>query len=163
MAFLCHKHRNQLRQLPHLAQSRWEELMNRGYEAMDTGHWSIAIAHFGCCYEISEMLLDFTGDDRTDWGLGRLDQLMLAGHLLAESLGRDGKTDLERHYLLAVHHHLTHPAAPVGGPQLRKNLEISLLMLRRHCRHHGEFKGFAACLARTSELLREHPRQAALH
>lgn len=163
MAFLCHKHRDQLRQLPHFAQSRWEEWMNRGYRAMESGQWSIAIAHFGCCYEISEMLLAMPPADMPEARFHRLDQLMLAGHLLAESLGRDGRPELERHYLLAVHHYLTHPGSPANGSALRKNLEISLLMLRRHCRQHGEFSGFEACLERAEELIGGEVLQLALH
>lgn len=166
MKFLCDKHRDLLQQFPSIAQARWDDWMNRGYAALESNQWSIAITHFGCCYEISEMMLAEPNERQQIDNLSGVDRLMLSGHLLAESLGRSGNATMERHYLLAVHHHLTKPVpsrfqgAYLG---LRKNLEISLLMLKRHCRMHGEFSGFEACLNQAARLLNQSQGNFALH
>lgn len=164
MKFICAKHRQLLRNQPAKAHRRWQEWLDRGQMAMANKEWAMAIRFFGCCYEIAEMRLPASGTDTTFVDrLSPEDRLMLSGHLLAECFGRSGKRSLERHYLLAVHHHLTRDLAGTGPvPRGRdKNIRISLLMLERYCRLHGEFSGFSACREQGSELLAGNA--AALH
>ncbi len=161
MRFICDRHREQLGQHPSLALYRWEEWLHMGQAAMEKKHWPEAIRLFGCCYELCEMTLRLQADDHKNTGLSRWDRLMLSGHLLAETLGRSGMRDLERHYLIAVHHHLTRYVTEAGRiPRgLEKNIEISLLMLKRHCDLYGECPGFRACLREGDRLLGRRPQR----
>ena len=167
MKFLCAPHRRMLQQFPDVAQARWEEWMNQGYDALERGDWHRAVMFYGCSFEISEWMLENgrIAPDQVD--LKSLDQLMVSGHLLAESLGHSGDIALERHVLLAVHRWLTTVTGDslhaAGASRLRKNLELSVIMLKRHCQRHGDFGGSRACLTYTRELLASIPAQAVVH
>lgn len=169
MKFLCEEHRELLQQSPAKALGRWEEWMRQGSASLEQSQLPMAISYFGCCYELSEMLMS-TPPAHSIASPGEkysaVDRLMLSGHLLAESLGRSGNVSLERHYLLAVHHYLTRfmtRREQCPGRSLQKNLEISLLMLRRHCKQHGEFSGFQACLLQACQLFGQTANNASLH
>ncbi|KJS09038.1 MAG: hypothetical protein VR73_03470 [Gammaproteobacteria bacterium BRH_c0] len=169
MKFLCDKHRALINQSHSQALGRWEEWMHEGSTSLEQGKLQKAISYFGCCYELSEMLTSHDPDrglESAGEKFSAMDRLMLSGHLLAESLGRSGKIQLERHYLLAVHHHITHfmaRRAQCPGRSVQKNLEISLLMLRRHCNQHGEFSGYQACLLQACQLAGQPTANVAIH
>lgn len=167
MKFLCEPHRRMMQQFPDIARARWEEWMCQGYQALKLGNWRQALMFYGCSFEISEWLLDCQLRESGTVDLQTLDQVMVSGHLLAESFGHDGNVAMERHYLLAVHKHLT---AVVGdnlhageAVRLRKNLELSLVMLKRHCRERGTFGGSEACIHNARTLLDAIPDRARVH
>jgi len=167
MKFLCDQHRTLLQQSPTLAQARWEEWMTSGYQAMAEREWRRAISYYGCCYEVSEWQLRAEIQESATCNLKSLDQVMIAGHLLAESFGRSGNIPMERHCLLAVHNRLTALATrflePDQASRLRNNIELSLAMLKRHCKLHGDFGAMHACLQLTRSILNDLPISAALH
>jgi hypothetical protein len=168
MTFLCDMHREFLQQNPEQAYCRWEEWMEKGYEAMDNHLWRQAIAYFGCCYEISDWFLQqgetYLRKEFFDYGTS-VDRLMISGHLLALGFGKLGCVHLERHFLVTVHSQL-HSCLPRlfdMEDNIKAKLELSLLALEEHCRRFGEFEGYQHCRAETLELIGCRRQRANLH
>ncbi len=166
MRFLCPRHRQLLRQHPDLAEQNWEEWMRQGLHAMTAENWSRAASYYGCSYEVCEGQLRSCRRESLSSRLVLADRVMVAGHLLAECLGRNGDLTNERHYLIAVHAHLVELWEDCGDTDregLRKNIELSLMMLKRHCQRYGEFGGLDACLHQARGLLETSRPAAGVH
>lgn len=164
MQFLCNKHRHWLEHHPDHARACWEKWMQQGYSAMDNHDWKTAISYFGCSYELSEIRLKQIGSGHEIHPFNPVDQIMVSGHLLASCLGHAGESEHERHFLIAVHYHLVKAAQKPGcQPHLKKNVELSLIMLQRHCRLHGEFGGMSACFNQTRTVLESTPPSPRIH
>ncbi len=166
MQFLCPQHRHHLQQYPELAEQNWQAWMRHGLHAMTAENWPRAISYYGCSYEISEWQLRTCRREFVQARLVMADRVMVSGHLLAECLGRDGDLANERHFLIAVHAQLVNLWDDCGEPRgtgLRKNIELSLVMLRRHCERHGEFGGLDACLHQARGLLHGTGAAAGVH
>jgi hypothetical protein len=152
MQFLCSTHRDQLKSSTILAQSRWNEWMETGREAFAQRDWQAALKYFGCSFELSEMLLDSDALPVHS----NIDRYMVSGHFLAECFGRCQNQCLQRHCLLAVHHHLLTVLRSPDGPSLslKRNVEISLQMLSRHFEAAGEAAMLQPCYEESMRLLR---------
>ncbi|MAT52005.1 MAG: hypothetical protein CMK32_12565 [Porticoccaceae bacterium] len=158
MTFLCERHTRFLSRRPELKALCRRELLVQGYTALENDNHKAAIHYFGACFELTDLCLGSAPLPAARNLYGCLDQLMLSGHLLAESLGRLGHRELEYHYLLAVHHRLTKWANRLGLSRVHKlhrNLEISLLMLKRYTERHGYLATYRVCREETEKLI--HP------
>ncbi|CAA0092817.1 Uncharacterised protein [Zhongshania aliphaticivorans] len=152
MQFLCSAHRQQLKRSKVVAENRWDEWMEAGREAFAQRDWQSALKYLGCSFELSEMLL--SNEDLPS--LSNIDRYMVSGHFLAECFARCHENCLQRHCLLAVHHHLLKLLrSPQGlGLSLQRNVEISLQMLARHYEAAGEEETLHACYQETTRLLK---------
>lgn len=150
--FLCSTHRQQLTRSRVVAENRWDEWMEAGRDAFAQRDWHAALKYLGCSFELSEMLL-LGGEKPT---ISDIDRYMVSGHFLAECFGRCQDSCLQRHCLLAVHHHLLKVLrSPYGrGLSLRRNVEISLQMLSRHYHAAGEEEMLQACYQESMRLLK---------
>ncbi|CAA0102313.1 MULTISPECIES: hypothetical protein [Zhongshania] len=152
MQFLCSTHRQQLKRSRVVAENRWDEWMEAGREAFAQRDWQAALKYLGCSFELSEMLLNSEALPT----LSNVDRYMVSGHFLAECFGRCHDRCLQRHCLLAVHHHLLKVLrSPQGrGLSLQRNVEISLQMLSRHYEAAGEEEMLQACYQESMRLLK---------
>ncbi len=134
--------------------------MQQGSQCIADRQWQSATSFLGCSYELSEWLLQqpettpataAVNINSSTPELSYTDRFTIAGHYLAECLGRNGDKQLELHYLLSVHLTLLNRAKSKLGQYwlLKQNLEISLTMLQRFCHAHGSFKGFHDCYLET--------------
>lgn len=152
MQFLCSTHRQQLKRSRVVAENRWDEWMEAGREAFAQRDWQAALKYLGCSFELSGMLLNSEALPT----LSNVDRYMVSGHFLAECFGRCHDRCLQRHCLLAVHHHLLKVLrSPQGrGLSLQRNVEISLQMLSRHYEAAGEEEMLQACYQESMRLLK---------
>lgn len=154
MRFLCQQHRQTVISSVDSALYFWQQWVQQGDEHFKQQQWSQAARFLGCSFEVAEWLLQQATSQPYKFKpqeLNPTSRYMLAGHQLAESLGRSGDHDLELHYLLTVHttllSQIKNKIIPLTA--LKHYLEISLAMLKRYCQHCGQFKGYHDCYLET--------------
>ncbi len=158
MTFLCNHHRQQVLTEVTTALSFWEQWMQQGAKLFNQRQWHQAACYLGSSFEVAEWLLakpelvqNISNLEEKKPSLNYFDRYMIAGHHLSECLGRNGQIEAELHYLLTVHLKLlnTVKAKNYQHQPLKNHLEISLAMLGRHCKMHGQFKGYQDCYLET--------------
>ena len=156
MKFLCDHHRQQVLEEPAKALSYWRNWMSRGNALIDEQQWKNACGFIGCSFEVAEWLLGQPAHD-ADEGQRAVERYMVAGHQLAECLGRTGHPDLELHYLLTVHLQLLERIKQRCAHfwLLRQPLQISRAMLSRYRNQHGSFKGYYDCCMETELAIKQ--------
>ena len=154
MRFLCDHHRDTVMNSMDSALYFWQQWLQQGGEHFQQQQWTQATRFLGCCFEVADWLLGQTAAQLNTLNTQEMNpasRYMLAGHQLAESLGRGGDHDLELHYLLTVHttllQQIKNKTFPL--PLLQHYLEISLAMLKRYCQNCGQFKGYNDCYLET--------------
>lgn len=154
MAYLCEFHRRQLQQYPQAAARRWQQWMQLGGDYFHRGDWQRAGTYLGSAYETGQLLLNTQPERFAEGDLNGFDQMMIAGHYLAECLRHQQRNADEWQVLSSVHQRLLNAvedntvAQPIRA-RLRHNLAISLQLLDRHCQRHKAGGVFAALYQRT--------------
>ena len=150
MKFLCEHHRQAIMEHPDKALGYWRDWMDRGGAMIENGDWRRACPFLGCSFELAEWLLDNPPANDTH-RFRAIDRYMIAGHQLAECLGRTGEQELELHFLLTVHLRLIDRVRTRQAQYwlLKQQLQLSLAMLTRYRQRRGSFRGYYDCCVET--------------
>ena len=144
--FLCESHKKHFSQEPIQAKGLWKAWMEFGKMHFESGEYEKAIQFVGSSFDVAALMLDlnYHFDVAT---LNSYERLILSGHSLAECFKKVGNKQLERHYLLATHHKLMYEyrnkSLSIGS--IKKPIEISLFMLKRHYEFYNEYEQIRPC------------------
>ena len=140
MRFMCQAHRQKLLQKPSEVLSFWDKWLNQGLGHFAEANWHEASRFFGCSFEAGEWLLEKPEVVEKLNKFTHIDRYMLAGHYLAECIGKQGYHEKELHLLVQIHQRclcLSKQGVFKHYP-LKHNLEISMAMISRYCQNHGK-------------------------
>ncbi len=151
MNALCGFYRSQLERRPALAARWWSRWLRQGINAAGAEGTSSLWAAFELACHCAAAPDALREPGPINW----YDRLMIAGHVLSQRCA-----DQQREILLGVHERLWRAATLRQLPRAQRrgllcNLQISLLMLRRHYRACGEQAVPVLLCAALQEMRRE--------